>query len=593
MRLASARLPILVAFLSSPCLAQRTERASLSTAGREGDHGSGGGGPSISADGRFVAFQSAATNLVPQGVGGVLVRDLRTGRTELASVSSSGTPGDRGGDQPSISGDGRFVAFTSESTDLVPGDTNANMDVFVHDRLTGITERQSVAADGTQGNKYSKDPAISADGRFVAFRSWSSNLVAGDANDCEDIFVRDRLTGAIERASVDSNGIEGNNASLFPALSADGRFVAFYSVAWNLVPGDTNHVCDTFVHDRRTGATERVSVATDGTQGNDWSGNWYGGAQPSVSADGRFVTFYSRASNFVAGDTTWTIDTFLRDRLNRTTERIGRLGCVSSISADGRFVAFGSTATDIIPGDTNGFADVFVRDRELGRTERVSVSTAGAQGDGDCFVGPYDNVSISADGRRVAFTSAATNLVPGDTNGWVDAFVRDRGDAATFVLFCAGDGSGAACPCSNSGATGHGCENSASTGGALLTAAGVASLSSDSVQLTSAGEPADALCVVLQGRTAIDALSFGDGLRCTGEPLERLFVRRAAGGILAIPRAGDASLSSRSAARGDEIPLGATRNYQVYYRDPSATFCPSPRGGRFNVSNAIAIAWGA
>jgi Tol biopolymer transport system component len=584
---------ILVLLLARPGPAQTTERASVSTSGREGNGYSGESGPSISADGRFVAFETAASNLVPQGIGGILVRDLRTGRTELASLSSSGTPASRGGSQPSISGDGRFVAFTSDSFDLVPGDTNASMDVFVHDRLNGITERQSVAADGTQGNRYSKDPAISADGRYVAFRSWSSNLVPGDTNDCEDIFVRDRITGSIERASLDSNGVEGNDVSLFPALSADGRYVAFYSFAWNLVPGDTNHRCDTFVHDRRTGATERVSVASDGTQGNDWSGYWYGAAPPSISADGRFVAFYSRASNLVAGDTRWTVDTFLRDRLSRTTERIGRLGYVSSISADGRFVAFGSTASDVIPGDTNGFADVFVRDRELGRTERVSVSTAGAQGDGDCGVGPYDNVSISADGRRVALASAATNLVPGDTNGWWDVFVRDRGDASAFVPFCAGDGSGAACPCSNSGATGHGCENSAATGGALLAATGVASLSSDSVQLTSAGEPADALCVVFQGRTAIDAVSFGDGLRCTGGPLARLFLRRAAGGVLAVPRGPDPSLSSRSAERGDTIPLGATRNYQVDYRDPSPTFCPGPPGGAFNVSNAIAIAWGA
>jgi Tol biopolymer transport system component len=578
---------------SSPVFAQTTERASVSTSGAEGHNDSGMFGPSISADGRFVAFETSAGNLVPQGVAGIVVRDLRTGRTELASVSSSGTPASGGGSQPSISGDGRFVAFISGSDDLVPGDTNANMDVFVHDRLTGITERVSVAADGTQGNRYSRDAAISADGRTVAFRSWSSNLVPGDTNDCEDIFVRDLLTGAIERVSVDSNGVEGNSSSLFPALSADGRFVAFYSFASNLVPGDTNHFCDTFVHDRRTGATERVSIAGDGRQGNERSGYWYESAPPSISADGRFVTFYSSASDFVAGDVPGTVDTFLRDRLNRTTERIGRLGYVSSISADGRFVAFGSVATDVVPGDTNGFADVFVRDRELGVTERVSLSTSGAQGDDECEVGPYNNVSISADGRRVAFVSLATNLVPGDTNGWADVFVRDRGDAATFAPFCAGDGSGAACPCANSGAIGHGCENSASTGGALLTANGAASLSSDSVQLTSAGEPADAFCIVLQGRTAIGAVSFGDGLLCTGGPLTRLFLRRAAGGSLVVPRGTDPSLSARSAARGDPIPLGATRNYQVHYRDPSASFCPNPQGGAFNVSNAIAIAWGA
>jgi hypothetical protein len=196
---------------------------------------------------------------------------------------------------------------------------------------------------------------------------------------------------------------------------------------------------------------------------------------------------------------------------------------------------------------------------------------------------------VSSDGRYVAFESGASNLVPGDTNNTADTFVRDLGAAGSFVPLCFGDGTGGACPCSNSGSSGHGCENSAATGGALLAATGVASLSSDVVQLTSSDELPTALSIVLQGSTVIAPTSFGDGLRCTGGSLKRLYVKHAIGGVITAPEAGDPSVSARSATLGDTIPLGATRAYQVYYRDPSLGFCP----GGFNVSSAIAIAWGA
>jgi Tol biopolymer transport system component len=198
-------LPVL-ALLAGPAGAQSTERASVSSAEREANGPSGWIGVAISADGRFVAFPTAATNLVPQHVFGLVLRDLAAGTTELLSVDSSGRPAEWGGDQPSLSGDGRFVAFASTSSDLVPGDTNGFSDVFVHDRLTGVTERISVAADGSQATAYSKDPSISADGRYVAFRSFASNLVPGDTNATEYIFVKDRRSGAVELVSVDSQG---------------------------------------------------------------------------------------------------------------------------------------------------------------------------------------------------------------------------------------------------------------------------------------------------------------------------------------------------------------------------------------------------
>src|SRR5439155_1754636 len=206
---------------------------------------------------------------------------------------------------PALSADGRFVAFVSFATNLVAGDTNGATDVFVHDRQTGTTERVSVASDGTQGNAASAGAALSADGRFVAFHSYATNLVAGDTNGATDVFVHDRQTGTTERVSVSSGGTEGNGFSAAPALSADGRFVAFHNTATNLVAGDTNGKTDVFVHDRQTGTTERTSVASDATQGNGPS------AGAALSADVGLVAFHGTATNLVAGDANGAYDVFV------------------------------------------------------------------------------------------------------------------------------------------------------------------------------------------------------------------------------------------------------------------------------------------
>jgi hypothetical protein len=224
---------------------------------------------------------------------------------QRVSVASDGTEGDRESLVSYNSVNRRFVAFASYATNLVPGDTNRSADIFVHDRETGITERVSVASDGTEGNNQSYAPSISADGRFVAFDSESSNLVPGDTNSFGDTFVHDRETGLTERVSIASDGTEGNSFPEVPSISADGRFVAFYSFATNLVPGDTNRSADIFVHDRETGLTKRVSVASDGTEGNSRS------ESPSISADGRFVAFFSYATNLVPGDTNNVLDVFI------------------------------------------------------------------------------------------------------------------------------------------------------------------------------------------------------------------------------------------------------------------------------------------
>ena len=397
----------------------------------------------ISSDGRFVAFWSDASNLVPEDTDDNtdgFVHDRETGQTERLGLAY-GTMETNSRAVASISADGRFVPFTSNACTLFPGDTDCadfyntdvgNTDVFVHDRKTGQTEQVSVASDGTQANSTTEQggAAISADSRFVAFTSAAFNLVPEDTNKAYDVFVHDRETGVTERVSVASDGTQGNGRSAFPpAISADGRFVAFTSGASNLVPDDTNDTYDVFVHDRETGVTERVSVASNETQADEGIVPSSGG--PSISGDGRFVAFLSAASDLVPEDTNDAGDVFVHDRQTGQTERVsvasdGTQGNSSSygpsISFDGRFVAFTSGASNLVPEDTNDTFDVFVHDRQRGVTERVSVASDGTQGNGRSAFPP----AISADGRFVAFTSGASNLVPDDTNGLADVFVASN-----------------------------------------------------------------------------------------------------------------------------------------------------------------------
>ncbi len=367
----------------------------------------------------------------------------RPGATERISVATDGGQANDLSGWVAISGDGRHVAFQSLATTLVPADTNGVWDVFVRDRATGFTERVSVATGGAEGNGVSRHPAISADGRYVAFESEAPNLVADDTNDAQDVFLHDRETGITERVSIASDGSQGDESSYGPGISADGRFVAFGSAASNLVPGDAGGIEDVFVHDRATGTTELVSVATDGAQGDD------GSFSPAISADGRFVAFESGASTLTPGDDNEARDVFVRDRQTSATERVsvpsdevdreeysihpgGPFSSPGGISADGRFVVFSGQATSLVPGDTNGASDVFVRDRQTGTTRRVSVPSDGSEGRG----GNWDPV-ISADGRWVAFTSSDGGLVPG---GGLEVYLHDLRTGSTERVAVASNG---------------------------------------------------------------------------------------------------------------------------------------------------------
>jgi Tol biopolymer transport system component len=322
-----------------------------------------------SADGSVVSFCSLASNLVPGDTNQTydcFVLDRAVGTIERVSVDSLGQQGDGSSyGESSLSADGRFVAFRSEATNLVPGDTNSEVDAFVRDRWTGTTVCVSVSAAGTIAAQGGGEPYLSRDGRFVAFFSLSSDIVPGDTNGMTDVFLRDLTAGTTVRVSVDSSGAQADEGSVGARPSADGRFVAFQSWATNLVPGDTNGQSDIFLHDRTTGMTERVSVSWLGEQANGFSWN------PHVSADGRLVGFTSSATNLAPIGHVY-FDAFVRDRSLQTTERVNVSWKgqtlddhtqLHAMSPDGRLIVFGTRASDVIPWMQFGVGRVYLRDR--------------------------------------------------------------------------------------------------------------------------------------------------------------------------------------------------------------------------------------
>jgi Tol biopolymer transport system component len=320
------------------------------------------------------------------------------------SVSSTGRQGNGDTWAEAISGDGRYVAFSSWASTLVRGDSNGTLDAFVHDRATGRTSRVSISTTGAQGNGASQAAGVSDDGRFVAFESEARNLAPGDTNASQDIFVRDRATRRTSRVSVSTGGRQGNGASFTGHLSADGRYVGFSSAATTLVRHDTNGAWDVFRHDRLTGRTTRASVSSTGAQAD--AGAW----RMDVSSSGRIVAFDSESSTLVPGDTNANVDVFVHDETTGETQRVsvssagaqlpGRFG--PTISGDGRIVAFLDEVSLSIPHQA------FVHDRATGRTRRLFAGSPTA----------FDET-----GRYALVTSAAGYLVAGDTNHRSDVFV--------------------------------------------------------------------------------------------------------------------------------------------------------------------------
>ncbi len=384
--------------------------------------------PAISQDGRYVAFDSDADNLVrgdTNGKNDVFVRDRVSKRTTRVSLSSAGKQGNNGSFTPSISGDGRWVAFISDATNLVKGDTNSAPDAFLYDRRTRKTVRLSVAIDGreTTGGEGAQ---ISRNGRWVVYNVGTPLRSVGTDEDLAGMFVFDTKTKRRERL--------GRISGFDQTISADGRYVAFASETRDLVPGDTNRKADCFVFDRRTRKVARVSLGGTKALGNGWfAGKTQGTKETTgavISDDGRYVAFVSTATRLVPGDTNKVDDVFVRDLRTGATRRVsvGANGKQSNgvsggpaISSNGRVIVYLSQATNLVPKDTSGFDyDVFRIDLRTGEVSRVNVSPRGAQADGPSSSFP----EISSDGRAVTFGSRATNLVPGDRNGHDDVFVR-------------------------------------------------------------------------------------------------------------------------------------------------------------------------
>lgn len=408
-----------------PGRGEDTERASVGSAGNEGNENSFYA--AISANGRHVGIVSTATNFFADDTNAesdVFIHDRKTDETECISLDPTGDEGDGQSSFPALSATGRYVAFESGAPDLVPDDENAEDDVFVRDRQTVATERVSVGPGGVEGDGRSHEAAISARGRFVAFQSSATNLVTGDANVEVDVFVHDRKTGETERVSLSSAGSEATGGSENPQISGSGRYVAFESGATDLVTDDANAEVDVFVHDRKTGETARVSVGPAGAEGNGES------RYASISGNGRFVAFSSSASNLVPDDENGVRDIFVHDRKKGETTRVslatdgteGDQGSSSPmISANGRVVAFESDAENLVTDDANAMGDVFTHDRKRGVTERVSVDGAGVEAEGGSYL-----PAVSGSGRYIAFESDAENLVESDGNAATDVFVRDR-----------------------------------------------------------------------------------------------------------------------------------------------------------------------
>ena len=379
----------------------------------------------VSDDGRFVVFLSYATNLVPGDTAAnldVFLRDTWSNTTVRVSQTQAGVGANDDCDSPVISGDGAYVAFASYAGNLVGGDNNQSADIFVWTRSTRALQRISRRPDGTQFDLDSWSPAISGNGGHVVF---TAEEPADGGAVFRDVYCWTRSSGAVQMVSLAADGDFPNDWSENPSISADGRYVAFHSWADNIVTGDSNAKLDVFVRDMNSQANERVSLATGGAQGN---GDSYYGV---ISGDGRWVAFSSLASNFAPAPAAGQLQVHLYDRSNdqlalvsRTQQgtAIAATNIVESISGDGRFVLFSSASAALFPGYGPEMNRPFLFDRLTGAVGPLAINAAGIPAD-EVVASPQ----ITPDGRRVVFSAQANNLVPDDGNNLLDVFLLDRG----------------------------------------------------------------------------------------------------------------------------------------------------------------------
>ena len=418
----SLLLAIAVALPGNAVVA-KTRRISIRSSGAERSGDSYLWKRSVSQDGKILAFESLA-DLVPADDDAdydIYVRNLRTGRTRIASIKSNGTQVDGNNLGVEITADGRYVVFQADG-EFTSHDDNGSMDVYRHDMKSGKTKLLSVKPNGDAGSGNSRRVSISPNGRFAAFDSVADDLVPNDSGET-DVFVRDLLNGKTKRASVRSNGTAANNPSETPSVANDGT-VAFTSTANNLVPNDENAVSDVFIHRFFSGKTRRVSISSGEEEGDGSS------SEASISRDGDAVSFETNSSNFVTGAGDDQFDIFLRRISTGKTRLVSRRSngdlaegtssvLQGALSYSGRYVAFSSMAENLVAGDSNELIDMFWHDMKTGKTKLVSVTHDDSELDSGAGEG-----SVSGDGRFVAFDSDATNLVPNDENGSYDVFRR-------------------------------------------------------------------------------------------------------------------------------------------------------------------------
>jgi hypothetical protein len=450
----NAKRDVFVRDLSS-LVTPKTILVSRNTAGTIGNQESATSGigdpttPIVSGDGKFVVFSSRATNLISSdgnGAEDTFINDVQTGTTSIVSfrntdpaLASVTGNGDSNTSVGAVSEDGRYVIFVSKAPELVANDNNAVQDVFIRDVQTGTVTLVSGSGTGT-GNGISGNPVISRDGRYVVFTSVASNLVVGDANARQDVFLWDRLDGSTRLVS----GVNGGSDDVAASISRDGRYVVFISSVSNLVANDTNNQADVFLWDRQDGSIRLISGVNADTSSNGSSD------RATISSDGRYVAFTSNASN-LPDNAAGRKNVFVWDRQDSSIKLLNRTGATIGdgtseapvISGNGRFVAFVSTSSNLGGGtDSNNAQDVFVYDLQLGTTTPISLSTSGVYSTGASGMSGAKSEApvISNDGRFVAFTSTFSDLVPNDANDARDVFVRDLVSNRTILISSNKDG---------------------------------------------------------------------------------------------------------------------------------------------------------
>ena len=392
--------------------AASVDRVSEATGGEQADAASFDAVPS--GDGRYVAFTSVANNLSPLDTNSfqadAYVRDRTTGATELISLGTGGAAS--GGTVTDISADGRYVVFTSAAADLVANDFNGANDVFIRDRVANTTEIVSVDSDESAAQLSSYDASVSKDGRYVAFTSMASLAPEDSSSSNQDVYVRDRTEGTTRLVTVTRKGGEGGGKQ--PSISDNGRFVSFTSKSGQLVKGDKNKLHDVFVREIAKGRTERVSVSSKGAEATKRS------YESQIAGPGRFVVFTSMAKNLSKKDKNRKVDVFVHDRRKDKTELVsvdsaerqaGGPVVTPSISADGRYVTF-NAALDLRKGG-RVTDSLYVRDRAAGTTSPLAP-------------GVLKGAVLSGDGKVVTFGASRSTVVQPDTNNALDVFALTR-----------------------------------------------------------------------------------------------------------------------------------------------------------------------